>query len=104
LVRAVHDGSRVERHVHRRPDGLVVLCVRAWCAPGWRKATTRRALIAVPFAAVAASATFGRPRLAIVLGMVAAIALAVRVTMALGARIDRDAVAPPRTTRRSRTG
>jgi hypothetical protein len=84
----------VKRHVHRRPDGLVVLCVRPWCAPGWRKATIRRALlIAVPFAVVAASATTGLPRLAIALGAVAAIALAVRATMALGARIDRDAVA-----------
>jgi len=71
-------------HIHHRPDGITVICTRAWCARALHRVLVRRAPVSVGLlAVVAASGAFGPKRQA-VLALLVIAALVV-----LGARMLR---------------
>jgi hypothetical protein len=82
----------MDRHVHRRPDAIVVICTRWSCAPLWRRKLVARALlVAAPFLVVAGARPLGPARCAAALCLLAVVAAATWGTLALGARIECDA-------------
>src|SRR6266516_3250333 len=85
-------------HIHHRPDGIVVICSRPWCARALHRVLVRRALVSVGLlAVVAASGAFGPKRQA-VLALLVIAALVVLGARMLGAHLERTASARPRET------
>ncbi len=81
----------MNRHVHRRSDGLVVICTRRRCAVWQHGDVAWRVLLVTAPLLIAASSTLVAKRFAVALALIAVAALLVWRTRELASRIERDA-------------
>ncbi len=81
----------MNRHVHRRPDGLVVICTRRRCALWQHRNIVWRVLLVTAPLLIAASSTLVAKNLGVILALVAVAALLVWRTREAASRIERDA-------------
>jgi hypothetical protein len=70
----------MNRHVHRRPDGLVVICTRRRCALWQHGDIVWRVLVVTSPLLIAATSTLVAKRFGVVLALVAVAALLVWMT------------------------
>jgi hypothetical protein len=86
----------MNRHVHRRPDGLVVICTRRRCALRHHGDIAWRVLLVTAPLLLAASSTFVTKNFGLVLALVGVAALLVWLTANAIAADGRHAPASPR--------
>ncbi len=67
----------MNRHVHRRPDGLVIICTRRRCALWSQGDIVWRVLLVTAPLLIAASSTFVTKNFGVVLALIATAALLV---------------------------
>jgi hypothetical protein len=81
----------MKRHVHRRSDGIVVICGRAWCARSLRsESVSYLVLLSAPLAGAGIMSALGSKGLQVMLALLAVVALVVGGWM-LDARVESDA-------------
>jgi hypothetical protein len=80
LACAMQHASSMNRHVHRRPDGLAVICTRRRCALWQHRDTAWRVLLVTAPLLIAASSTLVAKNFGVVLTLVAVAVLLVWMT------------------------